>query len=67
MEQSTQTMAPDHGTATGAAAEMSPIRVGDYELTSRLIMGTGGATDLASLEKALVASGTTLTTVAVRR
>ena len=56
MEQSTQTMAPDHGTATGAAAEMSPIRVGDYELTSRLIMGTGGATDLASLEKALVAS-----------
>lgn len=63
MEQSTQTMASDAGTAT----DLSPVPVGDYELTSRLIMGTGGATDLASLEKALVASGTTLTTVAVRR
>lgn len=36
-------------------------------LTSRLIMGTGGLTDLAMLERALVASGTSLTTVAVRR
>ncbi|MFC7374904.1 thiazole synthase [Brachybacterium sp. GCM10030267] len=36
-------------------------------LTSRLIMGTGGATDLAALERALVASGTALTTVAMRR
>ncbi|PNL18978.1 thiazole synthase [Micrococcus sp. FDAARGOS_333] len=30
-------------------------------------MGTGGITDLAALEHALVASGTTLTTVALRR
>ncbi|TFI01650.1 thiazole synthase [Micrococcus lylae] len=30
-------------------------------------MGTGGITDLAALERALVASGTTLTTVALRR
>jgi len=36
-------------------------------LDSRLIMGTGGATSLASLEAALVASGTELTTVALRR
>jgi thiazole synthase len=34
---------------------------------SRLIMGTGGATNLAVLEEALVASGTELTTVALRR
>ena len=36
-------------------------------LGSRLIMGTGGLTDLAMLERALLASGTELTTVAVRR
>ncbi len=34
---------------------------------SRLVMGTGGATNLAVLERALVASGTELTTVALRR
>lgn len=34
---------------------------------SRLIMGTGGAANLAVLEDALVASGTELTTVAMRR
>lgn len=36
-------------------------------LTSRLIMGTGGLTDLNALEQALIASGTELTTVALRR
>ncbi|MBY6367472.1 thiazole synthase [Rhodococcoides corynebacterioides] len=35
--------------------------------SSRLIMGTGGAANLAVLEDALVASGTELTTVAMRR
>lgn len=34
---------------------------------SRLITGTGGASNLAVLERALVASGTELTTVAMRR
>ncbi|WP_346764677.1 thiazole synthase [Rhodococcus sp. HNM0569] len=34
---------------------------------SRLVMGTGGAPNLAVLEDALVASGTELTTVAMRR
>jgi len=34
---------------------------------SRLIMGTGGAPSLAALEAALAASGTELTTVALRR
>lgn len=34
---------------------------------SRLIMGTGGATSMDTLERALIASGTALTTVAMRR
>ncbi|MFB9906068.1 thiazole synthase [Allokutzneria oryzae] len=37
------------------------------EFGSRLIMGTGGASSLSVLERALVASGTELTTVAMRR
>ena len=47
--------------------EIAPLTIGDYSLQSRLIMGTGGITDLSALEKALVQSGTTLTTVAMRR
>ena len=35
--------------------------------TSRLIMGTGGAPNLEIMERALIASGTELTTVAMRR
>jgi thiazole synthase len=35
--------------------------------TSRLIMGTGGAPSLEIMEQALIASGTELTTVAMRR
>jgi thiazole synthase len=41
--------------------------VGDRKIASRLIMGTGGAANLEVLERALVASGTALTTVAMRR
>ncbi|MER6912970.1 thiazole synthase [Streptomyces sp. NPDC000594] len=41
--------------------------IGDTGFTSRLIMGTGGAPSLEVLEHALVASGTELTTVAMRR
>ncbi|WP_052849374.1 thiazole synthase [Streptomyces avicenniae] len=44
-----------------------PLVVGPLRLTSRLIMGTGGATGLAVLRDALAASGTGLTTVAMRR
>lgn len=44
-----------------------PLLIGEVELTSRLIMGTGGAAGLDALEAALVASGTELTTVAMRR
>jgi thiazole synthase len=44
-----------------------PLLIAGTELSSRLIMGTGGATSLDALEAALVASGTELTTVAMRR
>jgi thiazole synthase len=45
----------------------SKLAIAGRSFTSRLIMGTGGAANLAVLEEALVASGTELTTVAVRR
>ena len=41
--------------------------IGGHKIGSRLIMGTGGATNLEILERALIASGTALTTVAMRR
>ncbi|MFI9002596.1 thiazole synthase [Streptomyces sp. NPDC053541] len=41
--------------------------LGGTDFSSRLIMGTGGAPSLDVLERALVASGTELTTVAMRR
>ena len=41
--------------------------LGGRDLTSRLIVGTGGAPSLDILRKALAASGTELTTVAMRR
>src|ERR671926_505135 len=44
-----------------------PLVLGGTSFTSRLIMGTGGAPSLEVLERALVASGTELTTVAMRR
>jgi thiazole synthase len=54
-----------------AAAESgradAPLRIAGREFGSRLIMGTGGAENLAVLEEALIASGTELTTVAMRR
>jgi len=46
---------------------MEPLQIADRKFTSRLIMGTGGAENLAVLSDALVASGTELTTVAMRR
>jgi thiazole synthase len=44
-----------------------PLIIADREYSSRLITGTGGAANLAVLERALVASGTELTTVSLRR
>jgi thiazole synthase len=43
------------------------LTIAGRSFTSRLIMGAGGATNLTVLEEALVASGTELTTVALRR
>ncbi len=47
--------------------ETDALVVGGRTIASRLIMGTGGASNLEVLERALVASGTALTTVAMRR
>jgi len=44
-----------------------PFLIAGESFSSRLIMGTGGAPSLEVLDRALVASGTELTTVAVRR
>src|SRR5271165_5652002 len=44
-----------------------PLLIAGDSFSSRLIMGTGGAPSLDVLERALVASGTELTTVAMRR
>ncbi|HEX3646915.1 MAG TPA: thiazole synthase [Pseudonocardiaceae bacterium] len=52
---------------TQTRTSADPFTVAGREFGSRLVMGTGGATNLAVLERALVASGTELTTVAMRR
>jgi thiazole synthase len=44
-----------------------PLLIAGREFGSRLITGTGGAANLSVLESALIASGTELTTVAMRR
>jgi thiazole synthase len=44
-----------------------PFILADESFSSRLMLGTGGATSLEALEKALVASGAELATVALRR
>jgi thiazole synthase len=44
-----------------------PLVIGDEKFESRLIIGTGGASSLSVLERTLEASGTQLTTVAMRR
>ena len=44
-----------------------PLVIAGEKFGSRLIMGTGGAPSLEVLDRALAASGTELTTVAMRR
>jgi thiazole synthase len=53
--------------AVPPAAGPDPFVVGGRTFGSRLIMGTGGAPSLDVMERSLVASGTELTTVAMRR
>src|SRR3954449_7112127 len=47
--------------------EADPLIIAGRSFSSRLIMGTGGAPSLEVMEAALLASGTELTTVAMRR
>lgn len=49
------------------AVEHDPLVIAGQEFGSRLIMGTGGAPSLHVLAEALRASGTEMTTVAMRR
>jgi thiazole synthase len=51
----------------GVALAPDPLVIAGRTFGSRLIMGTGGAPNLTILEQALIASGTELTTVAMRR
>jgi thiazole synthase len=57
------------GTAVRAEPPVNPdpFVIAGETFGSRLIMGTGGAPSMRALEEALVASGTRLTTVAMRR
>ena len=52
-------------TATGTTTD--PLRIGDRELGSRLLLGTGGFRSLDVLSAAIEASATELVTVALRR
>ena len=56
----------EHAPAEGAG-EPDDLVIAGRTLSSRLVMGTGGAPSMERLERALVASGTALTTVALRR
>lgn len=58
-------VADQHGGGEKGASD--ELVIAGRTLSSRLIMGTGGAPNLAVLEDALAASGTQLTTVAMRR
>jgi thiazole synthase len=65
-------MDPDAPSAAASSAETAAGQRGGWQvagrtLTSRLIVGTGGAQSLDVLGKVLKASGTELTTVAMRR
>lgn len=57
-----------YDTATDAApGSDDPLEIAGVRFRSRLVLGTGGAPSLLGLERAIVASGTELSTVAMRR
>ncbi|MGX1974035.1 thiazole synthase [Streptomyces kronopolitis] len=56
---------PAHPAPVAPAAD--PFTVGGVTFGSRLLLGTGGAPSLDVMERVLLASGTELTTVAMRR
>src|SRR5207237_10103169 len=55
------------GRATGEPAQDDPFVIAGVELSSRLILGTGGAPSLQVVDEALAASRTAMCTVAMRR
>ena len=55
------------GLKTGSEAGSEPWALAGQQLSSRLILGTGGVPSLEVLRRVLQASGTALTTVALRR
>ena len=63
----TETAQPAGPADRQPAPAADPLRIADRVYESRLIMGTGGAPSLEILREALLASGTRLTTVAMRR
>ncbi len=66
----TATESPDEGTAEGAAGEDigdEPFVIAGVPLSSRLLLGTGGASSMAVIEQTIAASGTALCTVSMRR
>jgi thiazole synthase len=52
---------------TSATTQHDPLTIAGESFESRLILGTGGAPSLDVVERAIVASGTNLVTVALRR
>ncbi|SDF96259.1 thiazole synthase [Blastococcus aurantiacus] len=58
---------PEVVTALHHEESTDPLLLGGETFTSRLLLGTGGAPSLESLERAIRASGTQLVTVALRR
>src|SRR5580692_1115484 len=57
----------DTGQVSRSADGAKPWLLAGHELSSRLILGTGGVPSLEVLRRVLAASGTDLTTVAMRR
>ena len=56
-----------HAVTDQPTSDADRLIIAGKEFSSRLIMGTGGAPSLEVMEAALLASGTELTTVAMRR
>jgi len=54
-------------TTTPATSDIQPLQLGGRSFRSRLILGTGKYTDLATMQAALDASGAEMVTVALRR
>lgn len=59
-------MTPEQ-TPSPAQIDDSPLHIGEFTLSSRLVLGTGKYSDLETMRAAHEASGTCMVTVAVRR